>query len=90
MFFKRCNLRIVLLVYICKGYVPLIGFTQGRGTVWKISPVKTKDCDRPAQTPLVSCDILVYLNGKQAAGSVRRVEHGFVYDRWLWQQKWTR
>ena len=33
--------------------------------------------------------ILVYLNGKQT-GSVLRVEHGFVYDRWLWQQKWTR
>ena len=33
--------------------------------------------------------ILVYLNGKQT-GSVLRVEHGFVHDRWLWQQKWTR
>ena len=30
--------------------------------------------------------ILVYLNGKQTS-SVLRVEHGFVYDRWLWQQK---
>ena len=33
--------------------------------------------------------ILVYLNGKQTS-SVLRVEHGFVSDRWLWQQKWTR
>ena len=33
--------------------------------------------------------ILVYLNGKQT-GSVLHVEHGFVHDRWLWQQKWTR
>lgn len=33
--------------------------------------------------------ILVYLNCKQTS-SVLRVEHGFVSDRWLWQQKWTR
>ena len=33
--------------------------------------------------------ILMYLNGKQTS-SVLRVEHGFVFDRWLWQQKWTR
>ena len=32
---------------------------------------------------------LVHLNGKQT-GSVLRVEDGSVYDRWLWQQKWTR
>ena len=53
-FFKRCNLPIILLVYMCKGYAYLSGFMQGRGTVWKISPVKTKDCDRPTRTPLVS------------------------------------
>lgn len=33
--------------------------------------------------------ILVYLNCKQTS-SVLRVEHGFVSDPWLWQQKWTR
>ena len=55
-FFKRCNLRIILLVYMCTDYVHLIGFTQGRGSVWKILPLKTKDCDRPTRTPLVSCD----------------------------------
>ena len=56
-----CFLSAVICVpyslgYMCKGYVRLIGFMQGQGTVWKISPVKTKDCDRPARTPLVSCD----------------------------------
>ena len=64
-------------------------YTQKKRNAYKINPIDRFHSRDQYLDYRCYAAILVYLNGKQT-GSVLHVEHGFVHDRWLWQQKWTR